>query len=270
MKVVIVCCVRNEEYVVGELLQSLVDQSIVPDKILLVNDGSVDGTKGVLRFWKFKYPDKIVIINRDERIGGPNLGDSYEMASVFNVAFEFIEAYKVEYDYLMICGADDVYPKKYIEDMVEFMEQDELVVVASGRIDSRLVYSRKNPSGAGRMIKRQWWLEYGQRYKYPSDYWETGFLMVAKMKGYKTVVYPKVVFSTRIQGEHGSYGYGVMHRRMGYKVLSVMKYFGLLVVRFKWRGAYRYFKGYCKKPEEVILEDRKLSEDWNHWLKSKK
>jgi len=267
MKVVAVVCVRNEEEVIGKMLLSLVTQTMVPEKIVIVNDGSTDDTGLKLSMWEDVYHKRIVVINRDDRVGGENLAGTPEMAEAFNIAFEYVEKQEYEYDYLMVCGADDEYPATYIEDLIGCMKQDDLIVVASGRKSKW----KTSPSGSGRLITRKWWLEYGQRYAYPSYYWESKCIMVAAMKGYKTVLFHDIEFNTRSQGSvYGHYRYGVNHRSINYRLLTVLKYISVLVLSFQWRGCVQYIIGYCKRPKRIISEDRQFSKEYLKWRRKRK
>jgi len=271
VKIVTVCCMRNEEGKIPTILESLYDQTIRPEKIVIIDDGSTDNSLQVLKVYQKKFENWIDIIHRKDRIGGPNLAGTPELAITFNKAFEHIEHAQYEYDYLMVSGADDEYPCGYIEELIKRMKQDESIVVASGRNSLYKIYSKTSPRGAGRLIKRHWWIEYGQRYAFPSFYWETKCLMVAQMKGYRTVAFGDIEFTTRSQGtSYGHYRYGVMHRSIKYRWQSVIRYIARLLLRFDVKGAFNYIKGFIKKPERIIEEDRKLSEDFNKWLKKRR
>src|SRR4051812_16763533 len=65
-RLTVVMSVRNGERTVGEAIQSILDQSFTDFEFLVVNDGSTDGTAGVLA----SFDDERLTVVENERQHG--------------------------------------------------------------------------------------------------------------------------------------------------------------------------------------------------------
>ena len=71
MKVSMIVAAYNAEKYIEETLETLVKQTLDEYEILVVNDGSTDGTLEILRTYEERYPHLRVI---DKENGGPSSG----------------------------------------------------------------------------------------------------------------------------------------------------------------------------------------------------
>lgn len=101
----------NGEKYLSEQLDSLLGQSFNNFKILIRDDGSVDGTKAIIDSYCEKYPDKISVIE-GEKTG-----------SACRNFFKLVDA--VNDDYIMFCDQDDVWLPKKIEKTFKKMSEVE-------------------------------------------------------------------------------------------------------------------------------------------------
>jgi glycosyltransferase involved in cell wall biosynthesis len=86
----------NAEAWIAETLEAILGQSRSPDEVVVVNDGSTDGTAAVLE----RFADRIRIVEREN--GG--------CPAAFNTAFATATS-----DYVAMCGADDVWEPRKLE-----------------------------------------------------------------------------------------------------------------------------------------------------------
>jgi glycosyltransferase involved in cell wall biosynthesis len=86
----------NAEAWIAETLSAILGQSRPPDEIVVVDDGSTDGTAAVLR----RFADRVRIVTREN--GG--------CPAAFNTAFAHATC-----DYVAMCGADDVWEPRKLE-----------------------------------------------------------------------------------------------------------------------------------------------------------
>src|SRR5690625_637250 len=82
----------NEAQTIGRMIDRLIDLPIACD-VLVVDDGSPDGTADIVRKKQVQYPDRIKLIEREAKLG---LGTAYVQG--FTCA--------LEHDYLYICEMD--------------------------------------------------------------------------------------------------------------------------------------------------------------------
>ena len=146
---------RDEEKTIGRCLESLRCQT-VRLFLVVVNDGSLDATGEVAS----RYADVVVDLPRHEEswAGKP------ELAKVINAGFNVLKEKDV--DYVLISGADAVYPSNYVEEVVNRMKSGG-VVLASGVAEGEVSRSL-SPRGCGRVIDVEWFRSVG--FKYPENY----------------------------------------------------------------------------------------------------
>ncbi|MEI7750764.1 MAG: glycosyltransferase [Candidatus Omnitrophota bacterium] len=66
MKIVVVSAVYNEEKYIGRMIESLMAQTRMPDEVVLVDDGSKDGTAQVIEQYAKRYPVIRLIRNSNQ------------------------------------------------------------------------------------------------------------------------------------------------------------------------------------------------------------
>lgn len=102
----------NGERYLAEQLDSLLAQTEKNIRILIRDDGSSDGTAGILEEYERKHPEKIRVIRDAIRCGGPTPN--------------FMELVKyVEAEYIMFCDQDDVWKEEKVGKTLRVMVQKE-------------------------------------------------------------------------------------------------------------------------------------------------
>jgi glycosyltransferase involved in cell wall biosynthesis len=171
---------RDEEGVIARCLESLKTQTMSP-YIVLVDDGSEDDTLSI----SSKYADVVVRLPRHEE----NWTGKPELTRVFNSAFNVLK--EKEFEFVMISGADAVYPVNYIEDVIGRMQQND-VVLSSGVAENE-PSTNVHPRGCGRIIEAVWFKDLG--FKYPENQGFEGYLIYkALSQEEKVAVYPDLKF----------------------------------------------------------------------------
>lgn len=103
---VVMATYNGEQYLTPQL-ESLVDQDRRPDEVVIVDDGSTDGTVALLREFAERAPFPVNLIDREE-----HRGTSVTFAEGLRAA---------KYDLLMICDQDDVWLRHKISTMIRYM-----------------------------------------------------------------------------------------------------------------------------------------------------
>ncbi|MFI5448621.1 MAG: glycosyltransferase family 2 protein [Candidatus Bathyarchaeia archaeon] len=169
---------RNAAKTITNTIESLIHQSIQPTKIVVVDDGSTDGTHEILSAYSQKY-QQIKVIDR------PNEG--YDIRRVpKNINLSLQSNIELETDYTMISGDDCEYPTNYCESVMGLMTQNPRVVVASGYPSQfGLRTYEHTPSGSGRIIKTTFLKGIGFKFPVKAG-WEAWLLYEALQSGYQT------------------------------------------------------------------------------------
>jgi glycosyltransferase involved in cell wall biosynthesis len=176
----VVVSARDEEDAIEECLKSLRGQT-VKLFLVVVNDGSVDKTSDVAS----GYADVVVDLPRHEEswTGRP------ELARVINAGFDVLRKRNVSY--VLMSGADAVYPPNYVEEITYRME-NERIVLASG-VAKDDVSRTSSPRGCGRVVDAKWFRSVS--FRYPENYSFEGYLVYkALSQGEKVAVFPDLKF----------------------------------------------------------------------------
>jgi len=233
---------RNEEGFIEQTLLSLVKQTLKVGGIIVINDGSQDGTAEVAA----RYG---VVVNlpphTDSYIGRP------ELARVLN---EGLRRVPDDCDYVLILGADHILPQDYVEKVVFRMVKED-VKVASGYIEGE-GYHPEMPRGSGRIYDFKLFKSIGF---FPVNWgWETYVLFKFMQMGYKVKCYRDIsagkVRPTAIN-KMKLYYYGKAMKALGYDFKYAL---GRILVNRSWS----MLKGYLSKEVEVYDDVAEFVRKW--------
>lgn len=115
MDIYIIIPAYNEEAHLSKTLQSLVDQTFLPKKIVIVNDNSTDGTQGIIDSFSEKHSFITSITISSEAIHLPG-------SKVINAFSKGLETLDEEYDFLCKFDADLIFPSNYLENIKQVFE----------------------------------------------------------------------------------------------------------------------------------------------------
>ncbi len=121
-KVSVIVPVYNVEHYLAKCLDSLVNQSLQKIEIIVVNDGSKDGSENIIQQYSAKYPDKIKSFTKEN--GG--LSD----ARNFGIN-------KATGDYIGFVDSDDYVSETMFEEMLNLAEKHdaEMVICNIQKVD---------------------------------------------------------------------------------------------------------------------------------------
>lgn len=243
MDYVVLICARNEEKYIGSCLASVCFQSIPPKLVVVVDDGSSDQT--YQRGCEFEKHLPLMVILKPDR--GFSAINTPLMANTYNIGLERFD--EVEYDFLLILGADTAIPPMYVENIVSCMTPDHGCV--SGRYPG---VKKPYAAATGRLIRREVMDELGRRLP-QTNVWESSFNHCAKYLGYKVESYPIPIYNLRPPGKFKrSYtGPGRAVKELRYRLPNVL-YKGYLMARkIGPLAALQMFYGYfTHKPSEPM------------------
>lgn len=114
----VIPCYNNAKYV-GKSIQSLLGQTLVPDEIIVVDDGSTDNSWDVIQEMANNHP-RITAFRNDKNLGIPKTRN------------RLIREMKSNTDYMVILDADDFSSLDRIELQINYLEQNpEYVLIGS-------------------------------------------------------------------------------------------------------------------------------------------
>ena len=132
MKYYIIIPAHNEESFLGLTLQSLIEQTVLPSKIVVVNDNSTDKTAEIALAFAEKNQTITLVNKTSEAIHLPGS----KVIQAFNKGLETIDD---DYDFIVKADADLIFPKNYFETIINHFKSDDTIGMVGG-----FAYIQKN------------------------------------------------------------------------------------------------------------------------------
>lgn len=211
----VVTC-RNSEDDIHAALTSLRNQTLTPEYVIVVDDGSTDKTSEILSQTKQDWHSLYVITHND-------LG--YDISRVvrnWNEAITYSRSSMLPHTtYHMIATDDTTYPSEYAKQLVEFMDNNPQIAIASGNYAK---YIPEKPHGAGRFVRNSFFeqTQWGGLYPELMGY-ESAILYESERLGYSYSILTAAKFQhSRPLGKHHKfYEFGASMKTLGYHPLFV-------------------------------------------------
>jgi hypothetical protein len=220
----------------------------------VVDDGSTDSTREMLS--EFEHSNRGLL----EVLSLPDRGyDIRRVPANINLACRTSET-KVSTEFFMITGDDCTYPMDYAKTLIQRMQAEPRVVVASGRPSSGGAINQENvPSGSGRLVNYRFWREVGGHYPVRAG-WETWLLYKAEEKGFKVRLFDDLTFDhARPRGaKHQFLYWGAAMQTLGYHPLYALGRIAKNTIfrSMSLKGSIRFFRGYlqaCLGSEDTFI-----------------
>ncbi len=125
MKYYIIIPTYNEEKFISLTLQSLVEQTVLPSKIVVVNDGSTDKTEEIVQSFVIKYPFISLVNKTSDAIHLPG-------SKVIQAFQKGLETLDENFDIIAKLDADLIFPKNYFETIIKHFQSDEKIGMVGG------------------------------------------------------------------------------------------------------------------------------------------
>ena len=185
IKYVIITPARNEEANIEKTLKSMVSQTILPEKWVIVSDGSTDNTDEIVKTYAMQY-DWIEFVRM------PQHSDRQFAAKVyaFNKGYEKIAG--IKYDIIGNLDADISIESDYFEFLLSKFEEDQAVGVASTPfVENGSHYNYRftnieHVSGACQLFRRECFEDIGGYIPIKGGGIDWVAVTTARMKGWKT------------------------------------------------------------------------------------
>ncbi len=125
MRYYIVIPSYNEEALIPLTLQSLISQTVLPSKIVVVNDNSTDKTAEIVLDFAKENPYISLVNKTSETIHLPGS----KVIQAFQKGFETLDE---NYDLIVKIDADLIFPANYFETVIKHFESDPTIGMAGG------------------------------------------------------------------------------------------------------------------------------------------
>jgi glycosyltransferase involved in cell wall biosynthesis len=125
MKYYLIIPAYNEEAFMAVTLQSLVDQTVLPSKIVVVNDNSTDRTADIVLEFAEKHPYISLVNKTSEAVHLPG-------SKVIQAVKEGEKHIDDAYDIIVKVDADLIFPTNYFETIINHFKSDERIGMAGG------------------------------------------------------------------------------------------------------------------------------------------
>ena len=115
----------NEEQFIALTLQSLIQQTFLPSKVVVVNDGSTDSTAEIVWAFAKKYPFISLVNKTSDAIHLPG-------SKVINAFNKGLESVDENYDFIVKADADLIFPPNYFETLIQHFKSDAKIGMVGG------------------------------------------------------------------------------------------------------------------------------------------
>ena len=186
MNYYIVIPAHNEEAFIALTLQSLLSQSVLPKKIVVVNDNSTDKTVEIVTAFAKENPFITLVNKTSEAIHLPGS----KVIQAFHKGFETLDE---NYDVIVKLDADLILPNNYFETVLNIFKKDATIGMAGG-----FAYIEKNGQwilenltdkdhirGAFKAYRKSCFQQIGNLK--PAMGWDTVDELLSKFYGWKVV-----------------------------------------------------------------------------------
>ena len=125
MNYYIVIPTYNEEKFIALTLQSIVEQTVLPSKVVVVNDGSTDKTVEIVNSFVEKYSFIAEVNKSSDAIHLPG-------SKVIQAFQKGLETLDDNYDIMVKIDADLIFPSNYFETIIQHFQSDERIGMVGG------------------------------------------------------------------------------------------------------------------------------------------
>jgi len=214
MKYVLITPARNEEAFIEKTLDSVCAQTVLPERWVVVDDGSTDRTADIVADYARRFP-WIELIRLPHRVERHFAGK----ALAFHTGFTRLQS--IDFDVVGNIDADVSFEPDYFEFLLQkFLERSQLGVAGTALRESRFValkdsfYHEQDVPGNCQLFRRACFEDIGGYI--PSKLGGIDWIAVrtARLKGWETRAFPeKLIYHYRVMGTAEA---GILKARFDY------------------------------------------------------
>lgn len=254
----IVIPAHNEEAYIQKALQSLVEQTLLPKRIVVVDDHSTDKTAEIVSNFIEKYPfiSLVKTTSTHEHLPG---------GKVINAFYKGLETLDEDYDILCKFDADLIFPENYIETIAEIFKNNPkcgmaggiCVVEKNGTWVTENLTSKDHIRGALKAYTKNCFITIGKLKT--SMGWDTVDELLAQYHGFEVVVQETLLVkhlkpTGKTYDKSARYKQGEAFYRLHYGFwLTVIASLKLTLKKKKPLLFFDYLKGYFRAKKNNLL-----------------
>ncbi len=249
MKIYIIIPAHNEAGLIGETLTSLANQSLKPDKIVVVDDNSTDETASIVKAYAEQY-DFISLIKNTSS------GEHAPGSKVINAFYKGYYSLDEKFDVICKFDADLIFPENYLERIASIFEKDNQVGMAggfcsierNGKWTPETLTGKDHIRGALKAYTKHCFIQIGELK--PAMGWDTADELLARFHGWKVVTDDSLLVKhLRPTGmnyfEHAGYKQGEAFYRLRYGItLSLIASAKLAMMKMNPFAFIHYMSGF--------------------------
>jgi cellulose synthase/poly-beta-1,6-N-acetylglucosamine synthase-like glycosyltransferase len=257
LKFYIVIPAHNEADYISLTLESLVTQTVLPQKVIVVNDNSTDNTADKIN----SYTEKHSFIKLATCVSNKKHLPGNKVINAFYKGYELLDD---EYDFIVKLDADIILPNNYFESLIKHFKSDTNIGMVGG-----FAYIKKNGQwvlenltnkdhirGAFKAYRKQCFLDIG-RLK-PSMGWDTVDELLAQYHGWRiktdeALIVKHLKPTGTTYNKTARYKQGEAFYKLGYgSILSCIASIKLALLKKRPLLLIDYLKGYYKASKNNI------------------
>lgn len=198
---VLITPARNEEKYIEKTMESVVNQTILPKKWIIVSDGSIDRTDEIVKIYESKY-DFIQLL----RVTGQK--NRNFASKVIAIKAGYVQLKDFKYEFIGNLDADVSLPQDYYEKIITKIEQKPKLGIAGGVVSDFIKgkFVKQNTSlnsvaGTVQFFRRRCYEDIGGYIPLKHGGVDAAAEIMARMKGWEVQTFPKInVFQHRRVG----------------------------------------------------------------------
>ena len=192
MDIYIVIPAHNEAEYIGQTLDSLTRQSLLPKKIVVVDDHSSDGTAEIVKSYMPNFPIIGLVKNSSEATHQPGS----KVINAFNLGYKSLDE---EYDIICKFDADLIFPEDYLEKIAEHFRRNPKTgiyggfcsIFQQGNWKLEDLTGKDHVRGALKAYRKRCFFEIGKLR--PAMGWDTVDELLAQFNGWEVKTNPHLV-----------------------------------------------------------------------------